>query len=114
MARGSHHQSQASDSEAGPFFNKVTQWLAWAAEFLNIPLHPERAGNGEGAEGKEEEKQETWEKREGGKLKLKTDARVHPLCPSPPFPQLRQSEATVQPFPQSGWGPGGSGKPTVV
>lgn len=43
---------------------KVTQRLAWAVEFLNIPSHPERAGDGrEQAEGKEEEKQETWGKR---------------------------------------------------
>lgn len=67
---------------------KVTQRLAWAVEFLNIPSHPERAGDGrEQAEGKEEEKQETWgeRKREGKKLKLKTDARVHPPRPTTPL-----------------------------
>lgn len=92
----------------GHFLIKVTQRLAWAAEFLNIPSHPERAGDGGSKQrGKKEEKQETWGKRKRGgkKLKLKTDTRV--LLPRPLAPLLPAEPISGGPaaFPPK-WGGG--------
>lgn len=111
-------QDRQQASGAGALFNKVTQRLAWAVEFLNIPSHPEREGDGrEQAKGKEEEKQETWGKRKRGgkKLKLKTDARVHPpgstAHPPSPFSSRTNQRPACSLSPKVGVG---AGKPTVV
>ena len=57
--------AQQGIREVGPdhFLIKVTQRLAWAAEFLNIPSHPERAGDGESKQREKRKKN----KKLGGK-----------------------------------------------
>ena len=112
--RGAATRDRHQASGAGALFNQMTQRLAWAVEFLNIPSHPERAGNRrEQAEGKEEEKQETWGKRKRGgkKLKLKTDARVHPPgSTAPPSSSWANQSPPCSLSPKVGGG-GGQGSP---
>lgn len=87
---------------------KVTQWLAWAAEFLNILKEPVKGGS-RGKGGRKTRK--LGEKKERKKKKNPEIENRHTRPPSllhrsphlPAFPKLGQSESALQPFPQSVW-----------
>ena len=95
---------------------KVTQWLAWAAEFLNILKEPVKGGS-RGKGGRKTRKLgEKKERKKKKTLKLKTDTRVHPPCStapptSPPSPSLANQNRPCSLSPKvCGGGGGGAEK----